>query len=172
MNLFDGLLLAVLAWSTIAAFVRGILREVFSLAGVIAGILLASWYYPRVAIFFSRWIASVPAAHIVAFLLIVVLVMLLFGLVGKLLQRTASALGLGFFDRSFGALFGLLRGCLLGVAVMMAVAAFFPTAAWVSQSTLAPYLLRGAHAVSFVVPRDFRQQIRNGAQRILEAPPG
>ncbi len=172
MNLFDGLLLFLIAWSVISAFIRGILREIFSLAGVIVGILLASWYYPRVSVFFSRWITSVPIVHIVAFLLIIVLVVVLFGLIGKLLQRTASAVGLGLLDRSLGALFGLLRGCLLGISVMMAIAAFFPTASWISQSALTPYLLRGAHAVSFVVPRDFRQQIRNGARRILEAPSG
>ncbi len=172
MNLLDAILLFLLASSVIGAFVRGILRELFSLAGVIVGIALAGWYYPQASVFLTRWITSVPLVHIISFLLIVFLVMLLFSYTGKLLQRTASAVGLGFLDRSFGALFGLLRGCLLCTSVMMALAAFYPTAPWLRQSTVAPYLLRGTHAVSFVVPRDLRQQIYDGVQHILETPTG
>ena len=41
MNLFDCFLIAVLAFSPITAFLRGIILELFSLGGLIAGILLA-----------------------------------------------------------------------------------------------------------------------------------
>ena len=37
MNLFDCFLIAVLAYSTIMAFLRGIILELFSLGGLIAG---------------------------------------------------------------------------------------------------------------------------------------
>ena len=42
MNLFDCLLMAILAYSTIVAFVRGIILELFSLGGLIVGILAVS----------------------------------------------------------------------------------------------------------------------------------
>jgi membrane protein required for colicin V production len=171
MQPFDIFLLAVLAYSTLRAFLRGFLRELFSLAGLILGIVLAGHYYQRVSITLSRWISSVAAAHITAFLGILVVVIVAFGLLGHLFKRGASAVGLGFLDRSLGALFGLARGCLFGVAIMMSVAAFFPTAAWVRHSTLAPYLLRGAHVVSIAVPRDLRQQVGDGAAALLCLPP-
>ena len=53
MNLFDWFLIAILAYSTVIAFMRGIIRELFSLGGLIAGILLASWYYAHVALFLA-----------------------------------------------------------------------------------------------------------------------
>ncbi len=138
---------------------------------MIAGILIASWTYTSASVLLSRAITGVPLAHCISFMVILIIVMLLFASVGVLLQRTASAVGLAFFDRSLGALFGLLRGTLFGVAMMMAVAAFLPNSTWVARSAVAPYLLSGAHAVSFVVPRNFRQQIRDGVASLTSAFP-
>ena len=110
MNLFDCLLIAILAYSTIMAFVRGIILELFSLVGLIAGILLAAWNYQHVALLLGRLITSLATAQIVSFLLIIIGVMVLSTLLGKALNRTAHAIGLGFFDRLLGAAFGFVRG--------------------------------------------------------------
>src|ERR1700678_1865793 len=171
MNFFDGFLIAMLAYSTIIAFVRGIILELFSLGGLIAGILLASWNYSHIAAFLGRIITNPAAAQIAAFLFIVVGVMILSTILGKALNRTAHAIGLGFFDRVLGAIFGLARGCLSGVAILMAVAAFLPHSAWAENSRLSPYFLAGAHEVSFVVPHDLQQQILNGAQQLKHNAP-
>jgi membrane protein required for colicin V production len=171
LNLFDWLLIAMLAYSTIVAFLRGIIRELFSLGGLIAGILLAAWNYHHAALLLSRLITTPATAQIVAFLFIVVGVMVLCTLVGKALNRTVHAIGLGFFDRLLGAAFGFLRGCLLGVAILVAVAAFLPQSQWIANSQLTPYFLAGAHAVSFVVPHELRQQILNGAEQLKHDAP-
>jgi membrane protein required for colicin V production len=163
LNLFDWFLLAILAYSTIMAFVRGIILELFSLGGLIAGVLLASWNYHHVALLLGRFIATPTTAQIVAFFLIVIGVMVLCTLLGKLLNRTVRAVGLGFFDRILGAAFGFARGCLFGVVILMAIAAFLPRSQWLANSQLSPYFLAGAHAVSFVVPHDLQKQILDGA---------
>jgi len=171
MNLFDCFLIAVIAYSTIVAFLRGIILELFSLGGLIAGILLASWNYEHLAMLLGKFISKPAIAEIVAFLLIIIVVMVLSTLLGKALNRTAHAIGLGFFDRLLGALFGFGRGCLFGVAILMAVAAFLPHSAWIANSRLSSYFLAGAHAVSFVVPHDLQQQILNGAEQLKHTAP-
>jgi membrane protein required for colicin V production len=171
MNLFDWFLIIVLALSTISAFVRGLLLELFSLGGLIAGILLASWNYHNFASLLSRLITNPAGANVVAFLLIAIGVMILCTVAGKVLNTTANAIGLGFFNRLLGAVFGFARGCLIGVAIMMAAAAFLPPAPWMTNSYLAPYFLAGAHAVSFVVPHDLQQLIRDGAQELKHNAP-
>jgi membrane protein required for colicin V production len=171
MNLFDCLLIAILAYSTIVAFVRGIILELFSLGGLIVGILLAAWNYNHVALLLSQLIATPATAQIVAFLLIIIGIMVLCTLLGKALNRTAHVIGLGFFDRLLGAVFGFARGCLLGVAILMAGAAFLPRSQWIANSQLTPYFLAGAHAVSFVVPHDLRQQILDGAAHLKHVAP-
>jgi membrane protein required for colicin V production len=171
MNLFDCFLIAMLAYSTVVAFLRGLILELFSVGGLIAGILLASWNYKHIAIILGHVITTPATAEIVAFLLIIIGVMVLSTLLGKALNRTAHAIGLGFFDRLLGALFGFARGCLFGVAILMAIAAFLPDSEWIANSRLSSYFLAGAHAVSFVVPHDLQQQILNGAQQLKHNAP-
>jgi membrane protein required for colicin V production len=171
MNLFDWFLVVLLAYSTVAAFVRGFLLELFSLGGLIAGILLASWNYRGLSALFSRVITTAYIANIIAFLLIAIGVMILCAVIGKVLHQTAHAIGLGFFDRLLGAAFGFARGCLLGIAILMAAAAFLPPSPLISQSRLSPYFLAGAHAVSFVVPHDLQQQILDGATQLKHNAP-
>lgn len=166
MNPFDWFLLAVLVYSVVQAFLRGLVREIFSLAGLVAGVLLASWNYGRCALPISSVISSPAVANTVAFLAIALGVMIVAALVGRMVHATAHAVGLGFFDRLGGAAFGLLRGSLIGIAILMAVSAFLPNADWVKKSQLAPYFLEGTHAVSFVVPHDLEQLIRDGASQI------
>ena len=176
MNLFDWALLVILAYSTIAAFLRGILLELFSLGGLIAGIFLASWNYGILAAFLGKVIS--PLVHlapstfnIISFLLIAIGVMIVCGIAGNMLRRTAHTIGLGFFDRLLGAFFGLARGCLIGIALFMSAAAFLPQSALISNSRLAPYFLAGVHAVSFVVPQDLQQQLLNGIAQLKHNAP-
>ena len=171
MNLFDWFLIAIVAYSIVMAFLRGIILELFTLGGLIAGILIASWNYYDVAKYLERIIASPAAAQIFAFLLIVVGIMILSTLLGKALNSTAHAIGLGFFDRLLGAVFGFARGCLFSIAILMAVAAFRPHSTWAENSHLSPYFLAGAHAVSFVVPHDLQQQILNGVLQLKHNAP-
>ena len=170
LNPFDWFLVGILVYSTIAAFVRGFFRETFSFIGLIAGILLASWYYPVLGTRLALWIPW-PTAQLVSFLLIAIVVMIACGFCGSLISRTAKTIGLGFVDRALGAVFGLARGCLMGVLVLMAAAAFFPREKYIRDSQLAGYFLEGAHAVSFVVPTDLQHHIREGARELQHRAP-
>ena len=168
---FDWFLVLVLLLSTIMAFLRGIIRALFSFAGFIIGILVASWNFAVLAAHLGSVISSVAVAEIVSFVLILSLVVMVFHLAAALLQRTVKAVGLGFVDRFLGAIFGFFRGCLFGVAVLMALAAFVPHSPWIENSVLAPYFITGAHAVSFVVPEHFQARIADGATHLLHQTP-
>jgi membrane protein required for colicin V production len=175
-NAFDWLLLAILLWSAISAFLRGIVMEIFSVGGLIAGILIASWNYQNLSPLLARLLHPVfnpsPAiCNLLSFVFLTIGVMILATLAGWIIRRTAHTVGLGFFDRILGGLFGLVRGCLLGVALLTAGTAFLPHSAWISNSRLTPYFLDGVHAVSFVVPQGLRQQLLNGIAEIKHNAP-
>jgi membrane protein required for colicin V production len=166
LNPLDWLLALILAFSVIRAGMRGLVREAFALVGLIAGFLLACWNFDNLAIQLRGLVNDRPVADMLSFFLILAGVLIVATLLGKLLSRTASAAGLGFFDRLFGALFGLARGALLALALLLAVTAFLPAAPWVQTSSLAPYFLRASHAVSFVMPSDLQQQLTKGLERV------
>ena len=168
---FDWLLTIILAWSTLLALVRGLLRELCSLAGLIVGLLLGSWYYGPVAVWLEHWLPSAATANITAFLLIAVGVGVMAGVLGRLFRRTASTIGLGFLDRLAGGIFGFARGCLLGTVVVLAIAAFTPSFPALRASRLAPYFLDAAHGISFIVPHDLQAQIAGGVTALKHIPP-
>jgi membrane protein required for colicin V production len=176
LNPFDWLLIVILAYSTISAFLTGIVMQLFSLGGLIVGILLASWNYQRLAPPLQHLLsplckASASTCNILAFLVIVLGIMLLAALAARFIRGAAHTLGLGVFDRLFGALFGLARGCLIGVALLMAAAAFLPQSTWIAKSRLTPYFLAGVDAVSFVVPQGLQQQLLNGIAQLKHTAP-
>jgi membrane protein required for colicin V production len=171
LNPLDWLLGIILIYSIVRAAIRGFFRESFALGGLILGFLLACWFYQSLAPRLHGLIASDSICRFVAFVLILLATMIVATIIAKLLKRTASAIGLGIVDRLFGALFGLVRGCLLCLALLMACTAFLPSAPWVENSSLAPYFLRASHAVSFVMPFDLKQRLIEGAQHIKHTTP-
>lgn len=171
MNPLDWLLAVLLTYSVVKAALRGFFGEAFALGGLILGLLLASWFYQTLAANLTGLITSPAIAQFAAYLIILAAVMILANLAGRLMRRTASAVGLGFLDRLGGAAFGFLRGCLLGVAILMAFTAFLPTAPWIRESKMAPYFLRAAHAVSFVVPLDLKHKLLEGISRAKHTTP-
>ena len=165
---FDWLLVAIVLISTAMAFGRGLIRVLFSLAGLVVGLVLACWNYQSVGAQLHQWVTSVAVAQVLAFLAIILAVWFIFAVAAGLVRRAVKAVGLGFVDRLFGAVFGAVRGVLLGIALLMGLAAFMPDSSWAKESVLAPYFLGGAHAVSFVVPQHFEAQVADGARHLLK----
>ncbi|MFC6646906.1 CvpA family protein [Granulicella cerasi] len=166
MNPLDWLLITLLAYSTIRAAFRGFAREAFALAGLLVGFVAACWGYQALALKLKGLINAAPIAQLAAFFVILAGVMIVATLLGHLVRRTASAVGLGFFDRLGGAAFGLVRGAVFGGAFLLAITAFLPVAPWIQNSSLAPYFLRAAHAVSFTMPADLAARLRHGLEEI------
>lgn len=166
MTLLDWIILAVLILSTLAGFASGFFRGLFSLAGLVLGLVLAGWNYQILAARFANFIRDKAMAQVIAFLLIAIVVMLIAGLIGVVLHKTVRAIGLGWLDSLFGGFIGFLQGCLLVTVGMMAAAAFLPPSPWVTGSALAPYCLSAAHRIAAVVPADLRAQIEHGATEI------
>ena len=171
LNPLDWLLALLLTYSIVRAVYRGFFREAFALGGLILGFLLACWNYHTVAAHLAGLINSPSLAQMAAFLLILFVTMAIATLAGNLFKRSASAVGLGILDRIFGGLFGLVRGLVLGLSLLLAVTAFLPTSAWVQTSVLAPYFLRADHAVSFVMPSELKVRLLDGLDQIKHKTP-
>ena len=159
LNPLDWGIALLLAVSTVAAFMRGLIRSLLSLAGVLLGILLACLYGHRLAVAMTKWISSPALADIAGFVLILVGVIALAALLGRVLKGAVSAVGLGFMDRLGGACFGFARGVLVLAALLLPLAPLVRSLPVAQTSLLLPYLLPAAHGISFVVPRDFGKRL-------------
>jgi membrane protein required for colicin V production len=171
MTLVDWIMIACVVLSIAFAAKEGLIVEVFSLAGLIAGLLLASWDYQGLVPWIGRWVHSTPLAEALAFILIAIGVMLAAAIAGKLVRWSVRSVGLGWADRMAGAAFGLVKGCALVTLGVMTMAAFWPNSTWLRQSYLAPGFLSLAHSAAGVAPADLEHRIRRGVVELRRDQP-
>jgi membrane protein required for colicin V production len=171
MALIDWAIVIILIVSVLSAAKHGFFVEAFSLAGIVLGLLLASWNYQKLLPWIDRWVHSPGVAEAIAFIAIAIAVMVIAGLAGRLIRWSVRSIGLGWADRFIGAIFGLLKGCVLVTLGIMAIAAFLPHATWLDRSKFAPYFLSAAHEASAVTPAQLGERIREGVKAIRDAQP-
>lgn len=171
MALIDWAIVVILIVSVLSAAKHGFFVEAFSLAGVVLGLLLASWNYQKILPWINGWVHSPGVAEAIAFIAIAIAVMVLAGLAGRLIRWSVRSIGLGWADRFIGAIFGLVKGCVLVTLGVMAIAAFLPNATWLERSKFAPYFLSVAHEASVVTPAELGERIREGVKVIRDAQP-
>lgn len=171
MALIDWLIVLVVLISVLSAAKNGLFLEVFSLAGAILGLVLASWNYQKLLPWIARWVHSLPAAEAISFLLIALGVMLLAGLLGRVIRWSVHSIGLGWADRLLGALFGVLKGFVIVTIAVLVIAAFFPQAPWFRNSRLAPGFLTAAHQASITAPGRLEHRIRTGVGSLRSSRP-
>jgi membrane protein required for colicin V production len=171
MSIADWIILGVLVFSVIGAAIRGFFHEAFSLAGLVAGYLLAAWQYHRLADRFAPGLKSPWLGEIAAFLIIFFAVLMVAGFAGRIARWTMKKAGLSSIDRMFGALLGLCRGALMVAVVLTAMAAFAPSANWLRESQLAPYFLVGGRAAIWLAPSELRHRFYQGLDYMRQMHP-
>ena len=130
-NWVDLILLVVLALFGLRGFFRGLFREVFSLAGLILGFMVAVAYDRVIAAYVAgHWQVSLLLLKGAAFVAIFFSVYFAFSLAGWLLHRSEKLLFLQTLNRSGGVAIGVGKG-----AALTALAIFLLTSgAWLPQS--------------------------------------
>ena len=167
----DWVIAVIVLISVISAASSGFFIEAFSLAGVVLGLLIASWNFQRLMPWIMQFVHTPAIAEAIAFIVIAVGIMVVAGLLGRVLRWSAKSIGLGWLDRLVGAAFGFLKGCVLVTVGVMALAAFLPHNGWLERSRLAPYFLTAAHTTTAVTPTQLGERIRGGIKIIRDAQP-
>src|ERR1700683_3771707 len=126
MNWLDVVLICLLAASGAGGFSRGLVRQVFGLAAAVAGLICGAWFYRMAAEPLRPYVGSEAVANLCGFLLIFVGAMALGWMVSALIGMLVKAVGLSWLNRLAGAAFGIVRGVVIGVAVITAIVAFAP----------------------------------------------
>jgi membrane protein required for colicin V production len=158
----DWLIVVAVIISVLLAASNGFFYELFSFAGVVIGYLAAAWGYQSVAAWYLPMVKAPWVADIAGFLTIFIAVALLAGIIGRLARWAMKEVGLSWADRLLGAVFGLVRGVLVVAVILLATASFAPTARWLSNSQIAPYVLIVARAAVWVAPSSVRAHFHDG----------
>ncbi len=145
MNLIDILVWAVLLAFVIKGFMKGLVREVCSLVGLVMGIWAACKYYHSLSEAIRYYIHLPHSITIIfSFILIFLTIGLLFFFLGNLLTAIFKIALLGGVNRLGGAIFGLIQG-----ALVLCLFLYFGTAKPV-PTKLKLYLERSGSARPFI----------------------
>ncbi|MCE9651067.1 MAG: CvpA family protein [Parvibaculum sp.] len=160
MTLFDGIIIAVLAISSVLAFLRGFTSEVLSILAWVVGALAALWLFPYGTPIFRQFISPDWLAAVVSALVIFVIGYLI---VAAFTARWAGHL-LGLFDqaetldKTLGLLFGLVRGLLIVTVAYLFFAWLVPNPAeqpdWIRNAKLRPLVEKSAATLFTLAPSE------------------
>ena len=157
MNWVDWIILGFAGISVFSGVLRGGVRTVFSIVGLIVGFVVASRESGAVGMVLARWMPETAAAA-VGFVVVFLGIAFAFSLAAWLLRKMMQGLALGWLDRLLGAALGLLRAAaILGVlAVAVEGAGSFPAAA---QSSTFPWALESGRTLLALIPEETLERL-------------
>lgn len=156
MPTLDWIFVAVLCISMVVGAWRGLVYEILSVANWIAAFVLAQWFGPAAA----QWLPISGATEGVRLVagFVVVFVMALFagGMLAFLIRKLVASVGLRPVDRVLGAVFGIVRGVVVVLALAVVVGMSpLRTSLWWTESNGAQVAVVALHGFKPVLPEEF-----------------
>jgi membrane protein required for colicin V production len=163
MTLFDYAVLAITGFSVVLGVMRGLVREVISLASWVVAVLAASAFGGTVAAMLANQIADDGWRALAAFVMVFFVVLILINVLAMFVSRLIKSAGLGVEDRVLGSLFGLTRGLLVVlVFVLLAGLTALPRQAVWKDAMLSAPLEKLAVLVKQWLPLSWAKYITYG----------
>ncbi len=160
MTVFDYAVLAIVGLSVIVSVWRGAIREVLALLSWIAAFIVAQAYADTLAAYLPDSIPSASIRLLTGFVIIFLAVLILTALVALAISKFVRAVGLGPVDRGIGAIFGLLRGMLaVLILVLLCGLTSAPRHPLWRDAMLSPPLEAMAVSVKPMLPEDLSRRI-------------
>jgi membrane protein required for colicin V production len=175
MNWLDGVIAVMMLLSIIFSVQKGFSREVIGLVAAFFGLILGSWFYGVAGAWLEPYVSSIRVAHFLGFLLVFVGVLIAGGLLGWIVSRFLKNVGLSWVDRAMGAAFGIVRGLVLSVALVMILVAFAPGSTEaappqaVVHSHLAPYVIGASKVLTQLAPHDLKDDFQKRYDEVKRA---
>jgi len=152
-----GALLLSIAWGVW----RGLIRELFAILGWVIAFLAANLLAGPLAAEMPAAIQRPEMRLIAAFAAVFVGVLFVTALLGLLLSKIVSAVGLLVFDRVLGGLFGVARaGLIILAAALLAGLTSFPRQPYWTESFCGPLMTQAALALKPLLPPAFSDRLR------------
>jgi len=121
MNILDAIILICLIPALIQGLRKGFISQAISIVSVIVGIWASARFANLVADWVAQYItASEQVIKVVAFALILVVVFIALGLLGRLLENILNFAFLGWLNKLLGVIFSLLKAFLIIGLIILA----------------------------------------------------
>lgn len=161
MTIFDYLVILVLIASVVISTMRGLVKEMLSLASWIVAFVVANAYGAELAQMLPAMVPGEVLRLILAFIALFIGVRILMGLLGLAVDALVKAGGLSLADRGLGGLFGLGRGLVIVLAaVILCGMTTIPQQDFWKNALLSPLAETGARTIKPFLPAAFAQHVQ------------
>ncbi|GAB3544485.1 CvpA family protein [Noviherbaspirillum agri] len=161
MTIFDYLVLFVLICSIVISTLRGLVKEILSLLSWIVSFVVANAYGEDLASWLPDMVPGNVTRLIVAFLALFIGVRLLMMLLTMAIDALIKAAGLTLADRGLGGLFGLGRGVVIVLAVVLVCGmTAIPQQPFWKEALLSPLAETAARTVKPFLPGDVARHVQ------------
>lgn len=161
MTIFDYLVLLVLICSVVISLLRGLVKEMLSLLAWVMSFVVANAYGQTLAQLLPEIIPGSVTRLIVAFILLFIGVRLLMAFVSLALESVIKAAGLSLADRGLGGLFGLARGLVIVLTVVLLCGlTSIPKQAFWRDAWLSPLAETAAQTIKPLLPGDIARRVQ------------
>jgi membrane protein required for colicin V production len=154
MNWLDIVIALFFIVSIIGGIRAGIVKILFSIAGLIIGVVLAGAYSESLGDKLG-FISDHKTAGIVAFVIIMLVVMIVATILAFVIKKVASAVLLGWVDKLGGAVLGLVLGMIFAGAILTMYLKFAGDTSAIVDSAIAGFLLDKFPIVMGFLPSQF-----------------
>jgi len=142
MNWADWTILAIIAISALISIKRGFVKEALSLVTWILAITVAFLFGDKLAALLQDSITTPSLRLTVAMGILFAATLIVGAMVNYLIAEVIRMTGLSGTDRFFGMLFGMARGVIVVMAVLIFVPDTVKSDSWWRQSLVIPHFLK------------------------------
>ncbi|MGD0200030.1 MAG: CvpA family protein [Bryobacteraceae bacterium] len=170
MSWLDVVLGLILLLSVIEGLKKGFAQTFIGFVAVILGIFCGLWFYGIPGGFFARFIGPKHLANLLGFVFVFIVVVVVGAAVAALLEKLMKLARLTWLNRLLGGAFGIVRGVLVGAALVLVLMAFsskLPPES-VAGSRLAPYVMGAARLMADAAPREVRDGFQRSYEKLLK----
>ena len=171
MNGIDITVYIILFLFFILGLSRGLVRQVFSIAAIIGGIIAAIIFYDVFALMFiqDNLVNNESIANVGAFLIVGFVAYLIIQILGWLTTKLLGSIKLGWLNRFAGAALGIVIGVIVAFLFVSSVTFIVSEdSPEVANSTTIPYLNSGYEKVMSKLPDDLKASLIRSRELIRE----
>lgn len=156
---YDILIIGVVAAGFLYGFFKGIISELFAIAGLVAGFIVAMKYSFLIQPHLLRFVRGETAAFVVGFLLLFLLTAAAIVMVGILFKKAIKFIHLSWLDRLIGGIVGIIKGVVVVGLISLLIVALVPDGkAFMKQSALGRYTITIVRIAVYLLPERFRPE--------------
>lgn len=153
MNMLDWVLIGIAAFWVLRGLMRGAISQVFGIAGILCGFLVASHYYEQFGKMITQNFPSFAGPGPIAFILLFLLTWFSIAVLGYCFVRLVRGVGLGFLDRLWGGMIGFGKALLFAIAIVSIMTLFAAAdAPLLTRSALVPYIKEASSSLFKIAP--------------------